>query len=92
VFLVGGALVEFWWPGVIACVAAWFYCRRPSWMALAVWVGALSALYVINRNLGALLALPVIFGASQIRLRLPRVKWFFYLFYPAHLAALWMIR
>jgi hypothetical protein len=46
---------------------AWAYCRRPSCLRLALWIGALASLYVINRNLWALAALPLIFAASQVR-------------------------
>ena len=89
VFIVGGALVEFWWPGLAACLLAWAYSRRPSWMTLALWVGALASLYVINRNLWALAALPLIFAAGQVKLNVPRGRLGFYVYYPAHLAALW---
>ena len=27
VFIVGGALVEFWWPGLAVCLMAWAYCQ-----------------------------------------------------------------
>ena len=56
VFILGGALVEFWWPGLAACLLAWAYCRRPSWMTLALWGGTIASLYIINRNLWALAA------------------------------------
>ena len=87
-FIVGGALVEFWWPGLAACLLAWAYCRRPSWLKLALWVGALASLYVINRNLWALVALPLIFAAAHVRLSVPRGRLGFYAYYPAHLAVL----
>ena len=90
VFIVGGALVEFWWPGLAACLLAWAYSRRPSWMTLALWVGALASLYVINRNLWALAALPLIFAAAgHVNLSVPRGRLGFYVYYPAHLAVLW---
>lgn len=91
VFIVGGALVEFWWPGLAACLLAWAYCRRPSWVTLALWVGALACLYVINRNLWALATLPLIIAAGQMELNVPRVRLGFYLYYPAHLAVLWSL-
>lgn len=89
VFIVGGALVEFWWPGLAACLLAWAYCRRPSWVTLALWIGALASLYVINRNLWALAALPLIFAAGHVQLSLPRGRLGFYVYYPVHLAVLW---
>jgi len=89
VFIVGGALVEFWWPGLAACLLAWAYCRRPRWLTLALWVGALASLYVINRNLWALVAVPLIFAAAQLKLTVPRGRLGFYVYYPAHLAVLW---
>ena len=89
VFIVGGALVEFWWPGLAVCLLAWAYCRRPSGLTLALWIGALASLYVINRNLWALAALPLIFAAGQVKLNVPRGRLGFYIYYPAHLAVLW---
>jgi hypothetical protein len=89
VFFVGGALVEFWWPGVAICLLAWAYCRRPSWLRLALWVGALACLYLINRNLWALAAIPLIFAGRHVKMNLPRGRLGFYVYYPAHLAVLW---
>jgi hypothetical protein len=88
-FIIGGALVEFWWPGVAVCLLAWAYCRRPSWATLALWAAALASLYVINGNLWALAAVPVIFAAGRVRLNVPRVRLGFYVYYPAHLAVIW---
>ena len=89
VFIVGGALVEFWWPGLAVCLLAWAYCRRPSWLALALWIGAIASLYIINRNLWALAALPLIFAAGQVKMNVPRGRHGFYVYYPVHLAVLW---
>ena len=91
VFIVGGALVEFWWLGPAVCLLAWAYCRRPSWLTLALWIGALASLYVINRNLWALTALPLVFAAGQVKLNVPRGRLGFYGYYPAHLAVLWIV-
>jgi hypothetical protein len=66
--------------------------RRPSWAAAAVAVLACAALWFINRNLWALAALPVLFLASRVEMRVPRLRWAFYAYYPLHLAALWLIR
>ncbi len=89
VFIVGGALVEFWWPGLAACLLAWAYCRRRSWLTLALWSGALASLYVINRNLWALAALPLIFAAGHVKINVPRGQLGFYIYYPVHLAVIW---
>ena len=91
VFVVGGALVEFWWPGLAVCLTAWAYCRRPSGLKLVLWIGALASLYVINRNLWALTALPRIFAAGQVKINVPRGQLRFYLYYPAHLAVIWAV-
>lgn len=89
VFIVGGALVEFWWPGVAVCLLAWAYCRRPRFFTLALWIGALASLYVINRNLWSLAALPIIYAAAQVKFDMPRGRLGYYVYYPAHLAVLW---
>lgn len=89
-FLVGGASVEFWWPAIALIVAAWSYVRSPSWPALGIWMASTMALYFINGNLWALTALVWIFAAPLVMLNVPRLRSFFYVFYPAHLALLWL--
>ena len=92
VFVVGGALVEFCWPGVAMCLGAWRYCKRPSWPSLVVWIGSTAALFVINQNVWALAAIPVIFAATGLRISVPRLQGVFYGYYPAHLCVLWAVR
>ena len=88
-FIVGGALVEFWWPGVAACLLAWAYCRRPRWVTLGLWVGVLAWLYVVNRNFWALAAVPIIFAGGHVKMNVTRGQLVFYVYYPVHLAVLW---
>ncbi|WAB93690.1 MULTISPECIES: TraX family protein [Pseudomonas] len=92
VVLVGGALVEFWWPAVLLGLAFGWYRRQPGWTALTLVLAALAALYLVNRNYWAVAALPLILLASTIDLRIPRWRWLFYAYYPLHLLALWLIR
>jgi hypothetical protein len=51
--------------------------------------GALASLYVVNRNLWTLAALPLIFPAGQVDLNVPRGRFGFYMYYPVHLAVIW---
>jgi hypothetical protein len=88
-FVFAGGFVEFWWFGLAYCLAAWAYCRQPSVGRVAVWILATASLYVVNDNLWALVALPIIFMAPQVPIDVPRWRWVFYGFYPAHLAVLW---
>jgi hypothetical protein len=91
-FVIGGALVEFWWPALAIAVGAWGYFRRPNWPALGFALCGLVALYIINRNLWAFAALPLLYIASRVDPPLPRRRWLFYAFYPLHLAILWLVR
>ena len=90
-FVLGGAMVEFWWPAIVMTLAAWRYTRRPTWASLIVWIAATASLYVINRNLWALAALPLIFLAPQLSVTMPRMRHVFYVFYPLHLLVLWVM-
>ncbi|MDP2027530.1 TraX family protein [Sulfuriferula sp.] len=90
-FLVGGAFVEFWWFGLGFCLAAWWYCKTTSRVALLVWIVAGVSLYLVNRNLWALASMPLILAAPHVDLRLPRLRNVFYAYYPAHLAVLWLV-
>jgi hypothetical protein len=102
VAVVGGGLVEYWWPAIAMCVASWHYCQRRSGLALSAWVvatlgldldgWAFGARPLVNESLLALLAFPLIFGSSHLDLRFPRLSLFFYAYYPMHLALLWVLR
>jgi hypothetical protein len=92
VAILGGAMVEFWWPAIAATVGFWAYFRRPGWLLLLLVLGSLCALYPINGNFWALGALPVIWVAQFGPARFPRLRWAFYAYYPLHLGALWLIR
>jgi hypothetical protein len=89
VFLLGGAMVEFWWPGVALCVGAWWYCRHPTGGALLLWLAGTAGLTVINGNWWACVSFVVLaVMAYGVRITIPRASRFFYLYYPAHLTAL----
>jgi hypothetical protein len=90
-FVLGGGLVEFWWPAVAMCVIAWAYCKRPSWWALIGWVASTAALYAINGNFWALAAFAIIFTSPHVDARMRRMKSFFYTYYPIHLAVIWAL-
>lgn len=91
-FGVGGCLVEFGLPAIGLCVAVWFYVRRPTLCRLALGVICLASLQIFNGNAWALAAFPLLFTIHRWTFKLKRCRWLFYLYYPAHLQALWLIR
>jgi hypothetical protein len=92
VFLLGGWLVEYGWLGVALGLASWMHCKQPSWLTAFFTLLFCASLWFINRNLWAMAALPLIMIATRINLIVPRSRWVFYLYYPFHLAVLWLIR
>lgn len=91
-FLFGGAMVEFWWPALLCCLSAWAFLRSPSGLRLLLWALATALLVVINGNFAALAALPLIWGASRVDVPMPRRRWVFYVFYPAHLSLIALVQ
>ncbi len=87
-FLIGSAFVEFWWPALLCCFGAWAFIRRPTAVRFLVWTLATATLAVINGNFAAVVALLLIWGATRVDVPLPRSRWVFYAFYPAHLTLL----
>jgi hypothetical protein len=92
VFVVGGSSVEFWWPGLALGVGTWWYCRQPGWMPTTLAVGGVAGLYAVNGNFWAMGAVPLVLGAAKLDLRVPRVKWLFYIYYPLHLGVILAIK
>ena len=92
VFMVGGCLVEFWWPAVGFAVACWFYCRRPGWLSLCLAIACCAALAPINQNFWAMAVFPIIYSATKVNFGFPRSKWYvFYAYYPLHLALILLV-
>jgi len=85
-FLVGGAVVEFWWPALLCCLGSWTFLRRPSGLRMLLWASATASLAAINGNFAAMAALLLIWGARQVDIPLAHSRWVFYAFYPLHLS------
>lgn len=85
-FIAGGVLVEYWWPGLVLVLASYGVARRG--LSLAYLVPALLPLCLLNGNLWALLAVPVLVFLAIWQPHVPRCGRFFWWFYPVHLAAL----
>lgn len=90
-FVVGGALVEYWWFALAFAIACWLYCREPDTLRLCLLLACSGALWWANHNLWHLAALPLILGAPRVRLNVPRAGRLFYWYYPAHLGVLWLV-
>lgn len=91
IFLLGGFFVEYDWVGLIFCFTSWFYCKKPSILALLAWLVGYLLLNHLNGNNWALLTLPIIICATKINLKIPRIPYFFYVFYPSHLIILYLL-
>lgn len=99
-FLVGGVVVEYFWPALGLVLSVWLSFRlakKNKWgRAAAFGLGCLwlVALNDMNGSLWAMAAMPLIAAAWLLpvgAIKLPRCKWFFYSFYPAHFYLIWMV-
>lgn len=87
-FVFGGLLGEFWWPAIALLLCVWAYFRSPSLLWLLGALLSAASLSAINQNQWALAAFPIVFASRWWSFPLPRVRDFFYWFYPLHFAAL----
>jgi len=88
IFLIGGAVVEFWWPAIAFGLAVWGYCREPGLFNIVIALISLAFLRLINGNYWAFAVIPVIALSGALNASLPRSKWFFYVYYPLHLTGI----
>jgi len=92
IFLLLGALVEYWWLGLACCLSAWWYCKSPGRHILLGWLAMTSSLVLINGNFWALTIFPLVFLARYLNMDIPRFRYVFYVYYPLHLAAIMVLR
>jgi hypothetical protein len=84
-----GAVVEFWWWALLYGICAAMYCKTGNKWALLCGAIVLAALFVVNQNVWALAVFPIILVAPKIKLNMPRIRHFFYIYFPAHLAIIY---
>jgi hypothetical protein len=89
VFVLGGSFVEFLHPAILFTVFAWQYCRsgKKQWLLLMLLM--MMPIGIINMSMSGVFSLALIFLVSKVDINIPRVKNFFYAFYPAHLSMLY---
>lgn len=86
-------IVEYGWVGLAIGLAARASFRNPTVASLMSLAAALSALFFINGNQFALLALPIFIAVSHMNPPIRRSpKFLYYAFYPAHIALLWAMQ
>ena len=92
VFLGGGVVLDYSWPGLLVMLAASQWVRNRDmeqrWIVLAAGVASLC---LVNGNGWALATLPLFWMATKTPGTLPRWRWLFLGYYVAHVAvlALW---
>lgn len=84
-FLISGFFIEYNWIGVAFCISAWLYCKQPSLPRLALNFISLFLIGALNGNQYAMLLVPIIILATNIEMKVPRLPYFFYSYYPLHL-------
>jgi hypothetical protein len=93
-FVLGGALVEYWWPGVALVLATYAAARSPRLTvadAVAVGLALVGLCVLVNGNAYALLAVPLALVVVHLAPHVPRLRGWFLWFYPAHLWVLALV-
>ena len=91
-FIAGAALCEYWIFGMALCLSVWAYFKTKNTVFIASGLIALMSLQYVNQNHWALLSVPIILIFMKLNIRMPRMKYIFYVFYPLHLSALLIVR
>lgn len=90
-----GVVCDYAWFGVfgVAGMALAMRARSQPWLGWCAFVLFAASLTAINGNLWALAAVPMVWAMSAIRPgAAPRMKWLFWVGYPAHLGILALVK
>lgn len=87
--LLGGQF-EFMWFGIAFVWISCRWCQEQTEGWFVLWLIALAGVALVNWSAWTFAALPIILLATRWRFHIPRTGRFFYTFYPAHLAAIWL--
>ncbi len=87
-FVFGGAFVSGYWFSISYCVAAWYFCKKPSAGSLLLWLVSTVGLGLVYPTFWGVLAIPIILAAPLVKLKLPRLRLAFYTLYPLHIVIL----
>lgn len=92
-FILLGWLIEFGYPGLLFCLTCYYSIKYPTSRpySLLLLFFSLLGLSVINANLWCWFSLMIILLVLKLPFALPRIKYFFYLAYPVHLAIIWFV-
>jgi hypothetical protein len=97
-FFVAGIFVSGHWFCVGYCLAAWCFCKKTNIITAFVWLISAAGLVFAYPGYWGMLAIPIIFitilSESKMlgEIKLPRLRSAFYLYYPAHLMVLLLIK
>ncbi|MFP1883473.1 TraX family protein [Lonsdalea quercina] len=90
--ILSGAVVEFCWPAISMGVCFWLYLKKKNPIFLLLTILFCASLDYINQNFYALFSIPLALLAGSVKIKIKRLKWFFYIFYPLHLYLILAVR
>lgn len=85
VFIICGAMVEFWWVGLAISAFSFAFFRHSKIIYCLLTVVSVASLYFINGNSYAMLVFPLLFIPTIYEFKVKRLGMFYYWFYPTHL-------
>ena len=85
---VAGAAVEFWWVGAAVILSARSWLMQPTSKRALGAAFSLGLLCALTMSVVPLAAPLILYGIARSRVRMPRVRLLFYIYYPLHLAVL----
>ncbi len=101
VFLGCGAVVDYYWTGIAIVVSMFWFLRTGQPWALMTWLvlhalalplqGLLLYHAPLQYGIWSLAAVPLVMTFARYSFHVPRTRWLFYVYYPAHLLAIWAI-